>query len=156
MPKQELGEGRSLASLCTNAIFFIFFVVLSDQLAKYMVVTHVGLQEIIGSRYFNVTYYKNTGIAFGIPFPEGLLLGLIITLLVVLVWYYRKSRSVVVFLSLSLIIGGALSNLIDRIFRGAVIDYISVFVWPTFNLADVSITLGVLILALHEFGKRDK
>ena len=98
---------------------------------------------------------KNFGLAFSLPVPArimGLVIGLILIALLTLLVKNFKNKSLVVFLSLIII--GALSNVIDRIVYGYVVDYINVFVWPVFNLADVLIVVGVASWLVLEWKKK--
>lgn len=143
--------------------FVALFVFLSlfalDQIFKLLVVRSIKQGEMIGSSMFNISHFRNTGIAFSIPFKVEVLYVLVFGLLVALLWYYRKQlRSGLILLSLIFIFAGAFSNLFDRIARGAVIDYLGVFFWPTFNFADVLIMVGVGTLLLKELvfkGKKE-
>ena len=132
-------------------------VFILDQGIKRFVEKNLEVNGIIGSRLLNVSHFKNKGIAFSIPFQVEILYLLIFVLLVVLFWYYRKNlRQTFVLVCLGLILGGALSNVFDRIIRGGVLDYIGVLIWPTFNLADVAITLGVGLLFIKEITSSQK
>ena len=97
---------------------------------------------------FQITY--NKGIAFSLP-VTGILSILIASLIVIglLYFYYRycnkKMLSSVVF---GMIVGGAVGNIIDRIMIGEVVDFIKIFSYPSFNVADASITIGFLLLIL--------
>lgn len=107
----------------------------------------------------NLTNYtKNLGIAFGIYLPKVFLLIMIFVTLIVLIgllisnWRQKKYF---IFSAYLLIMLGASSNLIDRLQYGFVIDYIDLKIWPIFNLADLSIFIGVL-LALYQFYQQSK
>ncbi|MBI5152701.1 signal peptidase II [Candidatus Peregrinibacteria bacterium] len=93
--------------------------------------------------------HKNTNIAFSIPLPALLIMVLIPAIIMFGIYlayrllnFSRKS----VILAVGLAIGGALSNAIDRIVYGAVLDYIDVKFWPVFNIADIAITVGILLV----------
>ncbi len=101
---------------------------------------------------FRLRYLENTGAAFGLLQGRGpLLTGLALAIVGVLVVYYRTlpRHELRLQLSLALILSGAAGNLLDRLRRGYVVDFIDLTVWPTFNLADAAITTGVAILAAH-------
>ena len=100
---------------------------------------------------------RNSGVAFGL-FSEGgvlvpLVTGLALAALVVF-FVLHRGRSLV-WLPTGLLLGGALGNLIDRVAEGAVTDFIKLPAWPAFNLADVSITFGVLSLIYVLEGQRE-
>ncbi len=103
-------------------------------------------------------YTKNLGIAFGIPLPKTFLLLMVISIIAILsvlslIAWQRKSY--LNFSAYVCIILGALSNLIDRLYYGSVIDYIDLKIWPIFNLADVLIFTGV-ILVLYQLYRTAK
>lgn len=98
---------------------------------------------------FSIIWYKNTGIAFSIPLPETIILPLIAIFLLCGGLFLRKEIDLtrpVVLTALGLILGGALGNLLDRIRFGYVVDFISVWIFPVWNLADAAITIGILML----------
>ena len=104
---------------------------------------------------FHITLVHNTGIAFGLFKNQGIVFIIIpliaIVLLIFNIYYYRHnqedlSRTYIV--AFSLILGGAIGNLIDRIYLGYVIDFLDFRIWPVFNLADSAITIGAAIILL--------
>lgn len=103
-------------------------------------------------------FESNPGIAFGIPVNAGLLLALIFFIMLflssVILGEYKKNNFLEVF-SLGLVMAGALSNLIDRLRFGYVVDYIDVTFFTVFNLADAMITVGVVIFAIAVFSSKD-
>jgi signal peptidase II len=126
-------------------------VVVVDQAAKALVEENLALGEhvdVIGSS--GLTLSHNSGVAFGLAAGGGtglvLLTGL--ALLVVGYLFARDPTRPAMWVAVGLLAGGALGNLADRIRADAVTDYISIGSWPNFNLADVSITAGVILLAL--------
>jgi signal peptidase II len=126
-------------------------VVALDQLSKHLVRSAVDVGEshkvIPGLHLVQV---RNTGVAFSL-FSGGGTLVLVFTLLAlaVLVGFFamRPTRPLL-WLPTGLLIGGALGNLIDRIAHGAVTDFIKLPHWPAFNVSDIAITLGVVLLVL--------
>ncbi len=121
---------------------------LVDQLIKQYILLRNNVDIPLGS-IGKLTYSENTGIAFGIPIPQYFLIIAILILLPVIVYLISKEFNIknkLVFIALTLIISGGIGNLLDRIFRGFVIDYVSILSYPIFNLADVFITFGVLLL----------
>jgi signal peptidase II len=94
---------------------------------------------------------RNKGVAFGLGGDiSAALIGVTIVLLVGMLVFlaFRGGSGWLVWLPAALLLGGALGNLADRVRDGAVIDFIDLPLWPTFNLADVAITVGVLLLLL--------
>jgi signal peptidase II len=94
---------------------------------------------------------RNKGVAFGVGGDiSAALIGVTIVLLVGLLVFLalRADGGWLVWVPAALLVGGALGNLADRVRDGAVIDFIDLPLWPTFNLADVAITTGVLLLLL--------
>ena len=94
----------------------------------------------------NFRYLKpNNILSYTLTFLSICVIGWIIIRMITL--YYEDSSSHLVLIAFSLILGGAIGNLIDRIRLGAVVDFIDVGWWPVFNLADSSIVVGLCILA---------
>lgn len=135
-------------------------VVLCDQITKlYVDAVMVPYQSItIIENYFNITYVRNPGGAFGL-FAQAerwivrpLLLGLSAVAIVIILLMYRSTPTdrLIVRLAFALIMGGAIGNLIDRVRFDEVIDFFDVhwyqYHWPAFNIADSAITVGVAIL----------
>jgi len=116
-----------------NGYILAFVLLVLDQLSKYIVVN-------------NFDFIKNTGAAWGILKNSQLLL-IIISLVVI--FYVARYFSYYP-LAFSLLLGGVLGNLVDRIFRGYVIDFINIriFNYPWFNLADSLITISIILLAI--------
>jgi signal peptidase II len=144
---------RRLASLLPLTLAACGAVVVLDQATKALaesLVTRGDRVDVLPFLGFENT--RNTGVAFGlggdisailIAATLGLLLGLLVYLAV------RGSEGGLVWLPAALLLGGALGNLADRVRQGAVTDFIKLPWWPTFNLADVAIVLGVLLLLLQ-------
>jgi len=138
--------------------FFIFFVLVAfDLLSKKIVFDSIDLHTFISLTFFlDLTNIHNFGISFGLF--SGLIspwLLIILGLLVVgFIFYLMKSASdMFEEWSLLIIISGALSNIIDRIFNGYVIDFIYFhykdFFWPAFNFADIYITIGIIMIVIN-------
>ena len=138
--------------------FFIFFVlVVFDLLSKKIVFDSIDLHTFISLTFFlDLTHIHNFGVSFGLF--SGLIsprLLIILGLLVVgFIFYLMKSASdMFEEWSFLIIISGALSNIIDRIFNGYVIDFIyfhyKYFFWPAFNFADIYITIGIIMIVIN-------
>jgi signal peptidase II len=140
-----------------GALGIACIVVAIDQLAKHWALNALADDEVIdvvGSLRFNLAF--NTGASFSIGSGLGPLLAVIV--LVVVVALLRFVRTVPGRLSLvavGLVVGGALGNLVDRVLRngdgflgGAVVDFIDVQWWPIFNIADMGVVIGALLLVV--------
>lgn len=166
-------------------LFISFFIVLCDQITKLLIkgfeIPALGIKiegmrlgeskEVIGD-LVRITYTENPGIAFGIDFGNKSFLTLLtfIAALIVFAYLYKvRNGNFLLRLSLGMILGGAIGNLIDRVFYGVIFNYGKIFHgrvidfididffninlfgyhidrWPIFNIADASVTIGVLLL----------
>ena len=137
-------------------------VVIADRITKWLVMQNMQLGEsirLLGDDLLRFTYVHNPGIAFGIRVipPSVLTVFSIVTSIVLIVFiYYQRRESPMLVLSLSMILGGAIGNVIDRLLYGEVIDFIDVdfpdFImarWAVFNVADSAVTIGMCILAIY-------
>jgi signal peptidase II len=141
-----------------------FLAVVLDQVSKLVVSGSMQLyQSIKIMPYFNLTYVHNTGAAFSFLSDAGgwqrwFFAGLaVIISTVMVVWLAKlKQHETLLAVALSLVLGGAIGNLIDRLAYGYVIDFLDVYYqswhWPAFNIADSAITLGVVLMLLESFG----
>jgi signal peptidase II len=124
-------------------------VILVDQVAKAVIEAHLTLGErieVLGP--LKLTLSHNSGVAFGLAGGGGAAL-VVVTLLALGVVLYLFSRNPTrpgMWIAAGLLAGGAVGNLADRVRRGSVTDFIELPHWPPFNLADMSITAGVLLL----------
>lgn len=121
-----------------------------DQIIKYLVVVFLqGRVELLP--FISISLEKNSGIAWSIPIPPIILIPLSLILLVIIPYLAVTSLNLEKKLSqiaLCLLIGGGAGNVIDRILHGYVVDYISVGLWPVFNLADAFLTIGIFIILI--------
>jgi signal peptidase II len=133
------------------------FVVIVDQLTKYVIRSTFSLHESIEvTPFFNLVFVFNRGAAFSfLSDASGWQRVFFITLALAaslwIVWLLRKHASQVLFcFALSLILGGAIGNVIDRFVFGAVIDFLDFHLrgyhWPVFNAADSAISCGAVLL----------
>jgi signal peptidase II len=144
-------------------LLIVVVVVVLDRWTKHLVALRIRLyaniQVIPG--FFRLTHTENTGAAFSLfadsnaPWKTGLLIGFsVIALIVVsgLLWKNHHAH-IATGVGLSLIMGGALGNLWDRLARGRVVDFLLVYVkqyqWPVFNLADSAIVVGAGLLIVE-------
>ncbi|MEY3760852.1 MAG: hypothetical protein RIR39_2343 [Pseudomonadota bacterium] len=140
------------------------FAILLDQGTKLAVDGSMKLyQSIPVLPFFKLTYVHNTGAAFSFLSEAGgwqrwFFAGLALAIsCVIAVWLARlKQHETLLAVALSLVLGGAIGNLIDRLAYGYVIDFLDVYYqtwhWPAFNIADSAITLGVILMLLESFG----
>jgi len=151
--------------------YFLFFVttvpvILLDQITKTYISSTMSLHEsfVVIEGLFNITYIRNPGAAFGFLrgvspiFRHVFFLSVAMIALLLILYYIWKSRELPLTFSLSLILAGAVGNLIDRVRFGEVIDFLDVYIgsyhWPAFNAADSAISIGAAILILIMFKRR--
>ncbi len=135
-------------------------LLMADQISKSLIIRFIPAYTLVPivPGFFNLTYVLNPGAAFGLlskgdpsyrnPFFIGVSL---VAILFVLYCYWRQGRGKPLYgTGLGLVAGGALGNLLDRIFQGAVVDFLDFHLgrhhWPAFNLADSGISIGVALL----------
>jgi len=146
-------EGEALTYKPLTMIFIIVFCVLSlDRITKFIVQKNLTLNYSLPvvKNFFYLTLVHNRGAAFGIlknQLPLFIITSLFAVTLIALS-LKEKRRSLLYRVALSLILGGALGNLIDRLTLGYVIDFLDFRIWPVFNVADSAITIGAGLLAL--------
>lgn len=148
-------------------IFTIIVVFFIDQLTKYIVKkTFISGEVVRLLPFLNFTFVENKGIAFGILHKGGdlkHLILLVVTILAIILLFYLfysvKNFSIKRAIIFGLIAGGALGNLYDRIFNGAVVDFIEIyyknFHWPVFNIADTFITCGIILIFFFQLIKKE-
>lgn len=132
-------------------IFIIVIFILSlDQLTKFLVTKNLSLNQSIPviKGIFHLSLIHNRGGAFGILKNQVPIFILTSIFAIILIYFNLKSSKQKKFysISLSLILAGALGNLIDRLFLGYVIDFLDLRIWPVFNVADSAITIGAVLL----------
>jgi signal peptidase II len=137
----------------------IVCVVLSDWFVKQALTAHLlgarGMRLQFLPGLFDIVYVENTGAAFGILQGKRafliLFMALLLSALIVYIFLNRKSSPPAVLTGLSLVAGGGLGNLLDRIRLGYVVDYLEFqpFSFPVFNLADISVCAGCGLLLLY-------
>ena len=144
-------------------LFITSLVIVFDQVSKWLMVSWLSLYEtVVVMPYFNLTMAHNEGAAFSFLSEAGgwqrwLFIGLALVIsIVLLVWLAKlKPTEKLEAISLSLILGGAIGNVIDRISYGYVIDFIDRYIghnhWPVFNIADSAICIGAILLVADSF-----
>lgn len=172
-----------------KVLYFSFFVVLADQITKLLVKgfsvpflnfnydgMYIGQVIPVIGDFFRLTFIENPGMAFGYDPGSGLklwvtLFSLAASIGLVVYIYLIRNKSLSLRISIAFILGGAVGNLIDRMFYGVIFDYAPLFYgkvvdfldidffdftlfgksydrWPIFNIADAAVSIGVLILIL--------
>jgi signal peptidase II len=133
-------------------------VVVLDQAAKALVERNLvpGEEvEVVGPLELTLTH--NTGVAFGLASGGGthLVLLTVLALAVVAYVFWRDPTRPGLWIAAGLLAGGALGNLADRVRADAVTDYVQIGSWPAFNLADIAVTVGVVLLAASYLWERE-
>ena len=136
--------------------YLSILIVIIDQITKFIVHKYMDLYDSINviPYFLNFTYIRNEGIAFGIYFEGGKIFFIILPILITIYLFYllkneefQDNQSQI---ALYLIIAGAIGNILDRIFRGYVVDFIDFHLngmhWYVFNIADSSVTIGLIFL----------
>lgn len=137
-----------------------------DQWTKALIEIHLPLHSShpVVAGLFDITHVRNTGVAFGLLSGRNTsvtlsVLGILALILVAVYFALSHTRDRWLLAALSLIMGGAVGNLTDRIASGAVTDFLDFHLgshhWPSFNIADSAITVGIALLALDVFWRRD-
>ncbi|MCX8578020.1 signal peptidase II [Gilliamella sp. B2717] len=139
----------------------VFFV---DIASKFWILTKFNLYESINVLpFFSITYVQNIGAAFSIFEGQRWMLAAVALLIsgaIVYMLYRNKRQQKLENFSLSLILGGALGNLFDRLYHGFVVDFLDVnfgsWHYPTFNIADCAICIGIGLFILSSYKKPQK
>lgn len=154
-----------------NKFYYLLILVLVifDQLTKFFIAKNLSQYDNVTviPGFFKLVHVRNTGAIFGFLSDSGkpwvyialTVASLLALTLVVYYFYIVPAKDKIFKLALALILAGALGNLIDRVFRGYVVDFLHFYVkrwqWPSFNMADSCITIGALLL-LYIFFIRKK
>jgi len=146
-----------------NSLFVLSGTLLLDQASKAIIslLMQPGESIPVIPDIFHLTFVRNSGAAFGLlsgnrtPFIFTTILAVVA--LVFLLFQFRKKRADLSF-SLVLVLGGALGNLVDRVRLGEVVDFIDLgwrqVRWPVFNVADIAVTVGVLLFCYRSIFSR--
>ena len=141
------------------AVFSIaFFIVLIDQLAKFLVKTSFQLSQSIPiiKNIFHLTYIHNFGAGFGILQQQKWILVFISITVIGIIFYYLdkiKKKGLLLQILMGFTLGGTIGNLIDRLFYGYVIDFLDFRIWPIFNFADSFVSIGIIGLIVYLWNK---
>ena len=148
-----------------NPIIYSVLAVAVDQITKAITRSSMDLYDSISilGDFFRLTYVENSGIAFGINFQGGPLIFTILASVatVAVAWYFWQSQSAhfIHRLGLSLILGGAIGNLLDRYMFGKVVDFFHFsfgqYSFPVFNVADSCVTIGMVLFIYSSYRYED-
>ena len=144
-----------------------FAIVILDQLTKKIILAKMALRDVVEvTSFFDIVHLHNYGAAFSFLHNAGgwqryFLSAISILVSIVLPFYIKKNQhDIFLAMGLTLVLGGAIGNLVDRLFLGYVVDFVSlhiddVFYWPAFNVADGAISLGVILLIYDALKKKN-
>lgn len=139
-----------------------------DHITKFLVIKHIPYHSYIKiNDYFSIINVSNSGVAFSMFQNNNLFFIVLVSLVIIfLIYFISKNKKELTNLqthSLLLILAGGIGNLVDRFFRGAVVDFIdvgykTVYRWPAFNVADSCVCIGVtlFVVSLLFFDKKTK
>lgn len=151
--KRETGRSGPRVSVRPRDTWFLALagaVVLLDQLSKWFIRASVDRGDSLPFVWpLKIVHLTNSGAAFGILQDSGPLLVVtsLVGMVAILVFLFNPGFAhPLMRLGLALMLGGAVGNLIDRVYSGRVVDFLKVPNWPAFNLADSAITIGVVLL----------
>lgn len=138
-------------------IILTLIILLIDQITKVLIIKYLyNSSTVLIPNILNLTYVENTGAAFGIGSNSTIMFVIVNIIIIGLITYFiyakKEDISNSMLLSLHLVLVGGIGNLIDRILRGFVVDYIDInpiFKFPVFNIADVCITIGCIIIVIQ-------
>ena len=143
------------------AMVYALPVVVLDQVTKYLVRQQMELHGSVSvwGDFFRLTYVENAGIVFGIGVGNALplftVLSMVATLLIIIYFYVERSSLLPVRISLAVVLGGAIGNLIDRLLYGRVADFLDFglgqYRFFVFNVADSAVTVGVVSFLLFSY-----
>jgi len=137
-------------------IGFAIFIILFDQASKFYIQHNMDMGESIPviKGIFHITYIENPRTSFGLFeyqtmfFVIAALISIILAILIYKKIVFKKDPFM--YIPLTLVLGGAIGNLIDRVrIDGRVIDFLDFRIWPIFNFADMAVVCGMLILLVH-------
>jgi len=139
------------ASAAARAAAVAVAVIVVDQITKAIVRHDVAIGQVNRvTGFFDVVHVRNDGVAFsafgGKPW---IVVGLIAVALIALLWYFSThADKPLVWLATGLLVGGAVGNIVDRVAYGSVTDFLKPSHWPAFNVADIAINVGVVVLVI--------
>jgi len=139
-------------------IVIAVLIVILDQITKHLVVYHMELGQSIEiiPNFLYLTSHRNAGAAWGILYGE-MMFFYVVTVVVVailLIWMRKldKQKDKLLLIALAFLLGGAIGNFIDRLFYQTVVDFVDTFIFgynfPIFNVADMALTFGVILMGI--------
>ncbi len=148
---------RTLVKMRLGLFAFLgtaLIVMLLDQASKLYIIWNFNPGDSVSlvPGVFHLTYVRNPGAAFGILAHKTTFFIVISAIMILLIFFGRRffsTRRIGIHLAFALQMGGALGNLIDRVRFGYVIDFLDFQVWPVFNIADVAIVAGMILLLFN-------
>ena len=128
-------------------------VIIVDRMVKFYITELLEVGEVvpvIGS-FFQITRLNNMGAAFGMlqGWSWFFIIAAVAVLGIIMISYDRIIQNRLLVFATAFILGGTVGNMLDRVFFGHVIDYINIAFWPSFNLADMSLTVGAVLLVIY-------
>ena len=144
-------------------ILFSVIIIFFDQLTKFIIYKNIPVNNSVTVLSFlDIVHVKNTGISFGLLANSGYssIISLLVAFIVVfqIFWFFSTNNNIEKW-GLLIIISGGFGNLIDRIIRQYVIDFIyfnyNSYYWPAFNIADIAITIGFIIIIFGNYRKKN-
>ena len=149
---RRTGSALSRRQAFGRAVFVMVWVLVLDQVVKHTIGTSIapGQVKTVIPSILTLVNVRNHGVAFGVLGGGGALVYLLegAALVALVAYLARHPNRPWLWLPTGMLLGGAVGNLIDRVANGSVIDFIKLPHWPAFNVADMSITFGVIILVL--------
>ncbi|WP_214562335.1 signal peptidase II [Staphylococcus pseudintermedius] len=139
------------------SLFITLIILIGDQLTKFIIRTQMTLGEsfAVVPKFLYITSHRNNGAAWGILSGKMTFFYIItiIVLIALIVFYIKEAKNnMLMQIAISLLFSGALGNFIDRVSSGEVVDFIDTVIFgydfPIFNIADASLTIGVVLLVI--------
>ena len=141
--------GKKNIFIFSTALIIVFL----DQLTKFLIKQNLQLNQSIPviKNVLHLTYVTNTGSAFGLFKSFSSFFTLFSAIVIIVIFYYlkkiKKDETKIQF-AVSLLLGGTIGNLIDRLAYGSVVDFIDFRIWPVFNVADSAVTISIVLLII--------
>lgn len=138
-------------------VIIVAIIVLIDQTSKILVTNLFS--ETVGSEYLKIEITNNTGLAFGFNDGNAKNAVIMVFVFVLIIRFIKEQLERIdkkTAISLGLVLGGGISNFLDRLFRGGVLDFIKIYKFPIFNIADVIVIIGwiLLVIFLIDFSRK--